>query len=630
MRLFAKKSTDTEGSWIENFFRITAQKLTKRPQPSTTDIAASQWWYEVGILPQIHPERIFKDQNAVNASLEKCRRESEEIDKKYSGRLKELTPTQFNQFLVAQQNVAATSKCLSTFFGVLESIDIGNIDYATEQKRALDQSLIACNRPHDEMLDLGAEYLKHMRRAHETSDFHPFLDRIIKLRPQKKLTLEEHNRVVQRSALLDYREGTLREVRTIELQKPGQNVTAAANTLFAKQADAYVAVFSERLNANHALATQCGHDTPQQLFHDTHNVKSEEITALRQTVHANLGMIHTYMLWKAAHFGVTHLDSESLHISPYTNSTARNPISWIDAQRRTIANYAEFSPEFGALAAATFLDGRVHALSSARRGDSNVNYEGTPETGPQVFVTYQGFSSDEQMLHHEIGHAIHSGLAQERGIFLSSPSKMIAETCAMFGEKLFTHAEARRHPESTQALVQRLNGFDSRVMIVCTQMMLHDFHNKASSLAAQGGLTKDTLGKEWLNVNRTYFGDAVKFTEQDKNGWIGYMPSLRTPLHSTAYVYGQLVTDALWDDYKKRGKDFVRDYTDFLKAGGIKPPHEALKSFGFDTCSTDFWNKQLRTMGRELATLTRHTHQIKQTQRPCGQPPTSPQFFNHS
>jgi oligoendopeptidase F len=630
MRVFGKKSEDSGGSWIGSFLRIAAQKLTKRTQQSPADIAASQWWYGVGILPQIHPERIFKDHSAVNSAIDQCGKQADIISNRYSGRMKELTPPQFNQYLVEQEKMAVIPGRLHSFFNLLEAMDVGNIEYAAQLRERLNQSLKPYVKVFDEMMELSSEYFVRMRRAPETTAFYAYLDKLIKAPPRNIPARDQGDEIVQQTAQLDQREGTLREEIELAMLKSPQNSLNAVTALWARQADEYVEIFSERLSFNHKLAAHHGAASPKDLYQGIHNVRGNEIESLHQSVHANIGMVHNYVRWKAAYLGVTQLDSADLFNPIYSRPADNVPISWEDAKRRTITTFTNFAPTFGVHAAAIFNEGRVHAVPSARRGLKNVCIPGTPEIGTFLLVNYRGTSEDVNSIHHEMAHGIHNNFIQQQGNAQHHTSSMIAETAGLFAEKLYFAGEANRQPDSTQALMQRLNGFENRLMTVCTQMMLHDFYDKANTLAVQGKLTKDTLGKEWLNVNRTYFGDAIKFTEQDKHGWINYMPALHTPLHSTAYVYGQLVTNALWDNYKKRGKDFVRDYTDFMKVGGTKPPHEALKSFGFETSSTDFWSKQMRAMGSEFATLTRHTHQIGQTLRPSGLPQTSPQFFNHS
>lgn len=630
MRIFGKSSEDSVGSWIGSFLRITAQKLTKRSQPSPADIAASQWWYGVGILPQIHPERIYQDSAAVDAAIDQCGKQADAISNRFSGRMKELSPSQFNQFLIEQQKIGIAPRRLHSFFNLLEGIDSGNIEYVAQQRERLSQAVRPYEKVFDEMMGLSGAYFVQMRRAPETAAFHSDLDGLIKASSRKYSVPGQDDGLVQQTARLDQREGALREAIEIALLKSAQNSPATVKAFWAAQADEYVDIFGERLSINHKSAARYGESNPKDLYQNIHSVRGKEIDALQQSVHENIGMVHNYVRWKAAHFGVTKLDPADLFNPIYSRPADNKPISWDDAKRRTIATFTNFATTFGACAAALFNEGRVHAAPSARRGLKNVCIQGTPDIGTFMLVNYRGYGDDVRALHHEAAHGIHNMLIQQQGGVQQYPSSMVAETGALFAEKLYAAGEASGQRDSTQALMQRLNGFEGSMMIVCTQMMLHDFYDKANTLAAQGNLTKDTLGMEWMNVNRTYFGDAVKFTEQDKNDWIGFMPSLSTPLHSTAYVYGQLVTEALWGDYKKRGQNFVQDYTDFLKAGGTKPPHEALKSFGFDTSSTDFWNKQLRGMGREFATLTRHASQIRGTQRPSAQSATSPQFFNHS
>ena len=55
------------------------------------------------------------------------------------------------------------------------------------------------------------------------------------------------------------------------------------------------------------------------------------------------------------------------------------------------------------------------------------------------------------------------------------------------------------------------------------------------------------------------------------------------------YVYAQMFVYALYQTYKKEGKDFVPKFKKILAAGGSVSPRELGKIVGLDITKKDFW-----------------------------------------
>ncbi|GAH00235.1 unnamed protein product, partial [marine sediment metagenome] len=87
------------------------------------------------------------------------------------------------------------------------------------------------------------------------------------------------------------------------------------------------------------------------------------------------------------------------------------------------------------------------------------------------------------------------------------------------------------------------------------------------------------------------YGDSIEWFEEMDWEWTMkphyFFPNFR--FYNYPYVYAQLFVYALYQTYKKEGKDFVPKFKKLLAAGGSLSPEELGALVGLDITRQDFW-----------------------------------------
>src|SRR5262249_25389150 len=113
-------------------------------------------------------------------------------------------------------------------------------------------------------------------------------------------------------------------------------------------------------------------------------------------------------------------------------------VSYGEAVRSVLDTFEDFHPLFASHAERVFA-GR-HIDSEIRKGKRGGAFCFTvlPRLTPWVLVNFAGRVRDVATLAHELGHAIHSMLAEEHSVLTQHASLPLAETASVFGEMLMT------------------------------------------------------------------------------------------------------------------------------------------------------------------------------------------------
>ena len=100
-----------------------------------------------------------------------------------------------------------------------------------------------------------------------------------------------------------------------------------------------------------------------------------------------------------------------------------------------VDTYADFSPEAGAITQRFFDESWIDApvRENKRGGAFCATVSGVH---PYVMLNYTARRRDVLTIAHELGHGLHSALAEKQGVFHQSTPLTVAETASVFGETL--------------------------------------------------------------------------------------------------------------------------------------------------------------------------------------------------
>lgn len=350
-----------------------------------------------------------------------------------------------------------------------------------------------------------------------------------------------------------------------------------------------------------ALRSVCGdwlnnskrrkYDSP---MHDSlivNDTTQEIIDNLMKAIEEGVGVYRKYLNLKTKILGYPKLNCADVR-APLPISQHKN-YSWDKAKELVIQAYEKFDHGFVDYVEDMF--NRNHIDASPRRGKRNGANCASWFKGTSAFIlmTYTGEINEIFTLIHELGHAIHDYLAIQKQTYINiHPGYTVAETASTFGELLLTDLllETAESKEEKMAILGNiLDDAGQAAFQVSARVWFEQDLYKA--IDKSENLDGKTISKYWCAGRDKIYGDSVEWFEEMDWEWTMkphyYIPNFR--FYNYPYVYAQLFVYALYQTYKKEGKEFVPKFKKLLAAGGSVSPEELGKIVGLDITKKDFW-----------------------------------------
>ena len=320
------------------------------------------------------------------------------------------------------------------------------------------------------------------------------------------------------------------------------------------------------------------------------DVEDEVVDALVNTVDKAMPKLtHRYYKWKAKQFGKNKLDWWDRN-APLPQ-TSENPIKWVDAKNIILDSFSSFHPKISNLAELFFKNNWIDASVRQGKASGAFAHPSVPSLHPYILVNYQGKIRDVMTLAHELGHGVHQILAAKNGLLMAETPLTLAETASVFGEMLVFRKLLDE--SSVEQKKQLLAGkIEDMLNTVARQIGFHQFEVKFHEARIKSELTPDEISDIWMETQSHAVGPYVNLNKDYRVLW-GYIPHfVHTPFYVYAYAFGDSLVNALWYAYQKSDKDeFSKKYIDMLSSGGTKSHNDLLKSFNLSAYEDSFWDK---------------------------------------
>ena len=119
------------------------------------------------------------------------------------------------------------------------------------------------------------------------------------------------------------------------------------------------------------------------------------------------------------------------------------------------------------------------------------------------------------------------------------------------------------------------------------QTQFSEFEYFTHSMVEKGEpLTKENMCKEYLRLNKKYYGKSVKSNEEISYEW-ARIPHLYRGFYVYKYATGIISAVSIAERILSEGQPAVDDYFKFLSSGGSDSPVELLKLAGVDLTKPD-------------------------------------------
>lgn len=337
--------------------------------------------------------------------------------------------------------------------------------------------------------------------------------------------------------------------------------------------------------------------TPTHLSSET---APEMVEQLMQVTEANYGLAQDYFELKRDLLGYEELKNTDLYAPIGAESRT---YSFAEARQLVLDSFTGFAPELAGLAEAFFAERRVDVHPAPGKSGGAFCMPMMPGYQPYLLLNFTGSLRDVSTLAHEMGHGLHSMLAQQQNLFHYQAPLPFAETASVFGEMLLTRhlLDAETDPQVKISLL--CSKLEDIIATTFRQNLLTRFELAAHHKRGEGLLSADDLCELWWSENAKLFGDRVTMIEPYRWGWSYISHFIHSRFYCYSYVFGELLVLALYQKYLDEGGAFVPKYLELLAKGGSDKPQAMLDPLGIDLTDPEFWQKGYDFVGCLLAEL---------------------------
>ncbi len=342
-----------------------------------------------------------------------------------------------------------------------------------------------------------------------------------------------------------------------------------------------------------------GMKTPISVRNLNNDVPDEAVETLLDVVHRNAPIFQDYFRLKGQWLGFEPLRRCDLY-APLTASNQM--IDFPDAVDSVLDTFRGFDQNFARLAERVFEEN--HIDSEIRKGKRGGAFCATilPRFTPWVMINYAGRVRDVATLAHELGHAVHSMMAEGHSHLTQHPSLPLAETASVFSEMLMTD---RLLAQQTDPIARReilAAAVDDVYATVMRQTYFVRFELAAHRAVLENKSAEDLFELYTANLHEQ-FGDSVEIPPEFRYEWVSIPHIYNTPFYCYAYAFGQLLVLALYRRYQEMGDAFKPGYFRMLSYGGSARPADILSELDIDITDASFWQGGFEVVRDMIAEL---------------------------
>lgn len=314
-----------------------------------------------------------------------------------------------------------------------------------------------------------------------------------------------------------------------------------------------------------------------------HRIDPKVYRALIGTVRAHLPVLHNYMALRKKLLGVDELHLYDLRVPLVDGVDIK--MDFEQAAHMIVESVAPLKAEYQQILKKGFFEERWVDRYENERKRSGAYSSGCYDSHPYILMNYHGRFQDIMTLSHEAGHSMHSYMSMKNQPYHDSSYVIfVAEVASTFNEELtLMHllkkvTDPRQRAYIINQKVEDLrNTFFRQVMFAEFELKIHECVEKGIPL------TPDFLNKEYLQLNKDYFGASVVIDDEIKYEW-ARIPHFYYNFYVYQYATGISAAHALVQKVLKEGPEA---YLQFLSAGGSRFPLDILKSAGVDMTTSD-------------------------------------------
>jgi len=228
---------------------------------------------------------------------------------------------------------------------------------------------------------------------------------------------------------------------------------------------------------------------------------------------------------------------------------------------------------------------------NGKRGGGYCNL-GTDKKNPRILLNFTGQIRDVLTLSHEIGHGIHAVFSQKQNFMNFECTIPMAEIASTFCENItfaYLLNQTKDEKLKLEVVSNKLEGDIFATFF--RQMAFYRFEKQIHRQRSEKELSVTDINSIWQKELQAMFGKSLTLTNNHESWWQYVSHFFNSPFYVYAYVYGGLISLALYNKYmeSKDKSKFITSYKQLLSSGGSDRPEKLLKQVGVNIKDEKFW-----------------------------------------
>ena len=317
-----------------------------------------------------------------------------------------------------------------------------------------------------------------------------------------------------------------------------------------------------------------GFKTPYEATVKGYENDLKTIKDLTETVTKNFSVAHKFYKIKAQMLGERKLS--------YADRAAKVgkteiQISFEEAKNKVIKAFGKADPDFGNFAQEMFVKGLVDVFPKKGKHGGAFCSSGS---GVPTYILLNHISDFRSMTTwaHEMGHGIHAKYSKKQRPLYEGHTIATAEVASTFFENLVFEEALPNLPAKEKMLLLH-DKISDDISTIFRQIACFNFENELHlTVRKEGFLPKEKIAELMNKHMQNYMGPAFELMPRDGYFFVNWS-HIRNFFYVYSYAFGQLISDALYERYKK-DKTKIKDVIQFLSSGSSDSPENIFKKIG--------------------------------------------------
>lgn len=225
----------------------------------------------------------------------------------------------------------------------------------------------------------------------------------------------------------------------------------------------------------------------------------------------------------------------------------------------------------------------------------------------RIFMTYNDSLGDVLTLAHESGHAFHGYLMRDIRPYGRSYPMTLAETASTFGEQVLMNGllDDPGVSDAMKAIILSMEVGHGAIYLLDIPVR-YEFEKAFYEERKSGELSVSRLKELMVETQRRVLGGVLESGGEDPYFWASKLHFYITGItfYNFPYTFGFLLSRALYGAFKKQGKDFLRNYEEFLRLTGSDTAENVVRrTLGRDLEQPEFWTEAIKSLEGPLDRL---------------------------